>query len=328
MPSRSVQRADGLPRGVAQFGSFGLQSLKGFPELVPAWRVVGLAAVGDRLDRSVAGLAPLIGRQRELQTLVAAFDRMRVGTPIATHVVGEAGIGKSRLVRELALRYGEHFTLLVAQCSAHGRSTAFHPFIDLLHHWRDESRHEGGTLVDRLVGILTTNGGEIDDTLLLAQAVVNHTQVLCWDCDFPSTIGLAQSHLPHIQTLGDMEEVSRSRTRIGEGYLHAGHYHASREALAIGRTLSDDQCVGYATGELLWLDSIDAEGDVYNSLPQRAGEIEALGQSIGDRYLTTLGHYARWAYAAQGGRVGDAIGQADRLCAMGKRENTLLWHSV
>jgi class 3 adenylate cyclase len=174
------------------------------------------------------------------------------------------------------------------------------------------------------LSLAPSEGGAGDD-LLFAKSVVNQTQVLCWNGDFPAMVGLAQHHLPRIRALGATEEVSRALTWIGEGYMHVGRYDDARstlaEALENGRVLGDDSCIGYASAELMWLDTIVAEGPDFDSLPDRATELEALAGRVGDRYLATLAHYARWAHATQIGKIGTALEIARHMRAHGEQSN-------
>lgn len=172
---------------------------------------------------------------------------------------------------------------------------------------------------------LVSAEGEAEDDLLLARAVVNQTQVLCWNGDFTSMVGLAQRYLPRIRALGEIEEVSRALTWIGEGYMHVARYDDARStlghALESGRALGNESCVGYASCELMWLDSIVGEGTCFESLPTRSVELEALAGRLGDNFLATLAHYARWTYATQSGRMAVALETARRLRAHGESSN-------
>jgi tetratricopeptide (TPR) repeat protein len=167
--------------------------------------------------------------------------------------------------------------------------------------------------------------GSAEDDLLFARTVVNQTQVLCWNGDFPAMVELAQRHLPRIQALGAIEEASQALTWIGEGYMHVGRYEDARatldQALESGRALGNDNCTGYASGELMWLDTVVGEGARFDSLPDRSTELEVLAGRVGDRYLTTLAHYARWAHATQSGRIGVALETARHLRAHGEQSN-------
>ncbi|HYH96448.1 protein kinase domain-containing protein [Hyalangium sp.] len=89
-----------------------------------------------RFDRPRAsGLTPLIGRGPELQQLLACWEEARSGHGTAVLLRGEAGIGKSRLIRELCQRVAsEPHHALQAQCWAQSYTSAFHPIVEALQH--------------------------------------------------------------------------------------------------------------------------------------------------------------------------------------------------
>jgi DNA-binding SARP family transcriptional activator len=105
-------------------------------------RAVELARVGGiRLDERTSALvrserrldAPLVGRDEELTRLASALATAReTGRCRVVTVVGEPGIGKTRLARELALREREGTTVLVARCIAHGEGVTFLPLLGAL----------------------------------------------------------------------------------------------------------------------------------------------------------------------------------------------------
>lgn len=81
--------------------SLGGIDVKGKREPVRAYRVLGVRARPGRL-RGIEGLeSPLIGREHEMAVLRRVVDRLREGQGHIVSLVGEAGLGKSRLVREL-----------------------------------------------------------------------------------------------------------------------------------------------------------------------------------------------------------------------------------
>ena len=76
---------------------------------------------------------PLIGRSTELATLCTAFDEARWGHGRMVAIVGEAGIGKTRLVAELARTAAEHDTrVLTAQCYESEQILPFGPWVEAL----------------------------------------------------------------------------------------------------------------------------------------------------------------------------------------------------
>ena len=103
---------------------------KGKREVVLAWRVltVDLDAPGiaRRLD------SPLVGRRDELDLLRRAVERAAAeGRAVVTTVVGNAGVGKSRLVHELVAGLAGSATVLSGRCVAYG-GTTYRPLVEIL----------------------------------------------------------------------------------------------------------------------------------------------------------------------------------------------------
>ena len=128
--------SDATWRAARQFldaRSLGPQPLRGLAEPIGVWLLTGLRrgpATGRfRSERTLSGL---VGRSAELDTLTRAFDRASVGDARIIGVVGEAGVGKSRLCFELAeacRARGAH--IVHARAFAHTRATPFEPVVDL-----------------------------------------------------------------------------------------------------------------------------------------------------------------------------------------------------
>ena len=102
--------------------------LKGKAERVPAYRLVG---VHDDADRPRRRDAPLVGREEELELLRAQVREAVDGRVcrLAT-VVGEAGVGKSRLLDELVSGLGEGFRILRGRCLPYGDGITFWPLAE------------------------------------------------------------------------------------------------------------------------------------------------------------------------------------------------------
>jgi class 3 adenylate cyclase len=123
-----------LVRGYFDMRSLGEVHLKGKAEPVAAWEIVAAHETRTRLEVEAdrAGLTPFVGRERELGQLLDAFERARSGQGQVTLVVGEAGIGKSRLLHELRRRVGGDADWREGHCLSFGRAMAFHPLVDLV----------------------------------------------------------------------------------------------------------------------------------------------------------------------------------------------------
>ena len=126
-----------------------------------------LARVGGiRLDERTAALvraerrldAPLAGREEELARLRAALAAARKeGRCRVVTVVGDPGIGKTRLARELALLEEAGTTVLVARCIAHGQGVTFLPLLEALRRAEPEQALAGELdaelVLDRLTAL-------------------------------------------------------------------------------------------------------------------------------------------------------------------------------
>ncbi|MBM3266865.1 MAG: tetratricopeptide repeat protein [Candidatus Sericytochromatia bacterium] len=117
-----------------EFEPLGPLTLKGIPAPVRAFRLVAVRAParGELRDRT-----PLVGRQAELARLMVCLDNLRAGHPQVVALIGEAGMGKSRLAREIVhmARHRQAGRLLRVRCPSYGRDHAFRMVHALLADW-------------------------------------------------------------------------------------------------------------------------------------------------------------------------------------------------
>jgi tetratricopeptide (TPR) repeat protein len=91
------------------------------------------AGMYTRLDAGlVRGMTELVGRGPEMEALSSAFARVQQKEAQVLDIVGEAGVGKSRLVFEFRRPLGERVTFLSGFCVPYGRNISFLPVIDLV----------------------------------------------------------------------------------------------------------------------------------------------------------------------------------------------------
>lgn len=95
---------------------------------------------GPRTSQS-ARETPIVGRARQIETLVEHWKRAQSGAGQAVLVSGEPGVGKSRLARELARRLTDRrHRWLECRCTPDSSHSALHPIIDLIDRTLDPSR--------------------------------------------------------------------------------------------------------------------------------------------------------------------------------------------
>ena len=118
-----------LVAGAFDLEERGRQSVKGFTKPLAVWRVRGVARTASRFEAlHGARLTGFVGRREELGLLTDRWARARSGEGQVVLVSGEAGIGKSRLVREFeAVLAVEDCQPLRYQCSPHETDAAFQP---------------------------------------------------------------------------------------------------------------------------------------------------------------------------------------------------------
>ena len=125
-----------LTGGHFHYRELGGVVLKGFDEPVSAWQVLAESAVESRFEaQHEIALTPLIGREEELELLRRRWRQAEEGEGRVLLLLGEAGIGKSRLTRALLEGLaGEPHLRLRYFCSPHHRNSALFPVISQIEH--------------------------------------------------------------------------------------------------------------------------------------------------------------------------------------------------
>ena len=164
-------------------------TVKGKTEPLVAYRLVVVEAAGQMLPRRFD--APLVGRDGQMRSLLDAYDVAVAGSAcrIVT-IVGDAGLGKSRLAHELATRVENRARVLRGRCLPYGEGITFFPLTEVLRDAAlirpdDEPDMARGkfaallpaadeSLADRLAGILgvTTTSGAIQETFLAVRRLL------------------------------------------------------------------------------------------------------------------------------------------------------------
>ncbi len=135
-----------LARDFFEFKSLGKAEVKGKKKPQEVFELIKAGEVDTRIAASAAkGLTRFVGRKNSMTAIRDAWDKALAGSGQVLGVVGEAGIGKSRLLLEFrnSLPPGE-FTFLESRCLHYGGSMAYLPFLDIvkLHFGIEEGERE------------------------------------------------------------------------------------------------------------------------------------------------------------------------------------------
>jgi len=127
-----------LTAGLFRFEALGEKEVKGKKGSIAVYKL--LSAIQDvyrpRLGSERMIYSEMVGRDRELDRLELQVMKAVNGEGSVVNIIGEAGIGKSRLVAELKNRdVIKRVTLLEGRAISMGRNLSFHPIIDVLKQW-------------------------------------------------------------------------------------------------------------------------------------------------------------------------------------------------
>jgi class 3 adenylate cyclase/tetratricopeptide (TPR) repeat protein len=148
-----------LAGGYVEAKSLGLVPVKGLPEPVEVFELTAAGTARSRLQATAArGLTPFVGRDPELAHLVRAQEQARAGHGQLVAIVGEAGVGKSRLYHEFIHSHRvQGWLVLQASAVSHGKSISYLPVIDLLKAYcKLEDRDDHRALREKITGKLFT----------------------------------------------------------------------------------------------------------------------------------------------------------------------------
>ena len=155
MTSATLRGAEGY----VQVKPLGPMPIKGLPEPVPVYEVVGAGTVRTRLQASLArGLTRFVGRDAEIEQLQHALDQASTGRGEVVAVVGEPGVGKSRLFYEFIHSHRTHGWLVLESSSvSYGKAAPWLPLVDLLKsYFKIADRDDTRTIRAKVTGILLT----------------------------------------------------------------------------------------------------------------------------------------------------------------------------
>ena len=157
-----------LVEGYVQVRSLGPVPVKGLDAPVEVYQLLGAGYARTRLQATAGrGLTRFVGRQAELDALHAALERARTGHGQVAALVGEPGVGKSRLVWELTHSHRvEGWLTLESGSVSYGKATSYLPVIDLLKAYcRIEAADDARAIREKVTGKLLTLDRALEPSL-------------------------------------------------------------------------------------------------------------------------------------------------------------------
>ena len=148
-----------LAEGFVQVTPLGPVPIKGLGEPVEVFELVNAGTARTRLEAAARrGLTRFVGRTAELEQLRGALDRASLGHGQVVAVVGEPGVGKSRLFWELTHSHRVHgWLILEAGSVSYGKATAYLPVIELIRgYFEIESRDDPRKIREKVTGKVLT----------------------------------------------------------------------------------------------------------------------------------------------------------------------------
>ena len=146
-----------LTEGYFDFKALGATQVKGIPEPFAVYELLRLGALRTRLQVAQRrGLARFVGRHAELEHLHHALELARTGRGQVVAVVGEAGVGKSRLFHEFKAVSQRGCMVLETFSVSHGKSFAYLPLIELVKNYfqiqdQDDERQRREKVAGRML---------------------------------------------------------------------------------------------------------------------------------------------------------------------------------
>jgi class 3 adenylate cyclase len=157
-----------LAEGFVQARSLGPVPIKGIAEPVDVFELVGAGSARTRLQAAQArGFTPFVGRDVEMEQLRQSAEQARKGRGQLVAVVGEAGVGKSRLFHEfLRSHRTQGYLVLEASSVSYGKATAFLPLADLLRSYFRIGDHDDARVIRaKVTGTVLTLDRTLEETV-------------------------------------------------------------------------------------------------------------------------------------------------------------------
>jgi class 3 adenylate cyclase/tetratricopeptide (TPR) repeat protein len=198
--------------GFVEIKSLGAVQAKGVSRLIDAYELIGATSARTRLHAAMTrGLTPFVGRKSQIETFQNLIEESGAGRGQIFSMVGEPGMGKSRLVYEFTHSHVPlDWLILEAPSVSYGKATAYFPVIELLRRYFEISEEEGAEsirekIVDHVLRLDPLVKDAIPPILTLLGALPDQQQAS------HSSNGQRQDIVDAIKKFNDMEPQQRRR---------------------------------------------------------------------------------------------------------------------
>ena len=156
-----------LTEGYFDLKALGAAEIKGVDEPLNVYEVTGAGPLRTRLQVSARrGLTRFVGRHSELEQMQQALEQAKEGHGQIVGVMGEPGLGKSRLFYEFKLTSQSGCRVLEAFAVSHGTASPYFPIIELLkNYFQIEPTDEERTRKEKVAGKVLILERSLEDTL-------------------------------------------------------------------------------------------------------------------------------------------------------------------
>jgi class 3 adenylate cyclase/predicted ATPase len=157
-----------LIEGFVRVNALGPLPVKGMSGPVEVFELTGASTIRRRLQAAVArGLTRFVGRETEIEVLGQTLEQAGAGRGQVVAAVGEAGVGKSRLVYEFVQSHRTRgWRVLESASVSYGKASPYFPVIDLLKRYvHVEDGDEPRTIQAKVTGQILTLDETLQDTI-------------------------------------------------------------------------------------------------------------------------------------------------------------------
>jgi len=169
MPGSTVvsEQSHKLTEGFFQFKGLGAAQVKGVSEPLNIYELLGVGPLRTRLEVAARrGLVRFVGRQPEMEQMKRALNLARGGRGQIVGVMGEPGVGKSRLFYEFKILEQSGCLVMEAFSVSHGKAYPYLPLIELLKdYFQITPQDDERTRREKVAGKLVVLDRALEDTL-------------------------------------------------------------------------------------------------------------------------------------------------------------------